>query len=92
MKRLCAMLISFCLLSSFMLFSCDQESVNSMQSDILDKASDYLEPFFKETSSSTDDSSTYDEEADDQNTAVTPPSKAGTATGVIDTNAPYDQE
>lgn len=64
MKRLSILLISaFLLVMSLALTSCVQDSVDSMQSDILDKASDYLEPFFKESLSSTADSSTYDEDS-----------------------------
>ena len=51
MKRLSLLVLSLVLLSSVFLFSsCDQDDVDSAQTNLLDMAAGYLGPFFKEAS------------------------------------------
>lgn len=64
MKKLFVLILSLLLLISLLSFaSCDQESVDNTRSELLDKTSDVLEPFFKEASS-TDNSFVDDEKTD----------------------------
>ena len=53
MKKIIAiLLLSLVVLSSFALYSCDQEEVDAKRDEIMDKASDALGPFFEEASES----------------------------------------
>ena len=61
MKKIIALLLlTLVLLSTFALYSCDQEEVDAKREEIMDKASDALGPYFQEASQS----SVSDEAAD----------------------------
>lgn len=63
MRKLFVLILSLLLLIS-LLASCDQGTVDKARSDLLDKTSDALDPFFKEASSVAD-SSLIDDNATD---------------------------
>ena len=61
MKKLGILLLAVMIFaSSLALSSGDQDDVNSTESELVNKAAGILEPFFKEATSSTADSSTTD--------------------------------
>ena len=53
MKKIIALLLlTLVLLSTFALYSCDQEEVDAKREEIMDKASDALGPYLQEASQS----------------------------------------
>ena len=69
MKKLGILLLCVILLASaLVLTSCDQDDVDSTESELVNKAAGILEPFFKEATSSSSDGSTTDSSKTDDET------------------------